>query len=615
MANFNPDEFLTGSSFNPDEFLNSAMDSNAGIIEPVRAIASSMGREVVGGIAGLAQSLNPFTEEGAGAAMVKDFRKGAFKPETPEGKENLKLFGELVQKGVDVVNYPISGLFGLSELISGEGLDQAVDTIKNVQDKGLGKTLGERSFEETGSPIQATIGEMFPEFAMSLTAARPAAKAADVAFEGAKTGVAKVSKEIPGLAKSATKVTLSPFTKQSKAKQRLAELLDMDDIPDKAVGYDVIIPKTKKNKTSFEQFKSDVLRMDEPKVVKNVFEQEAMRQGFDKGVLGSIKNASKGTKDRMLEMVDIAEKISGRRELAQSMRSSNVLGDAMIERITRVLEVNKESGRSVGAAATELKGKLVDFDPVIENFTGSLNDLGITLAQNKNGKIVPNFEGSDIQGFSGLEGSIKRVVSRLRDAKEVDAYSLHKIKQYIDEGISYGKSQKGLGGKTEGALRSLRSDISTLLNDNFDDYAKANKDYSETITAIDAIKSVSPRFDPRNLSKGYLGTQARKLTGNWANKDDMLDAINVVDQLAVKHGGIYTDNILSLNMLVDELNSVFGTQARTSLQGELAKGVKEGLKGSLKDVAIDKLADVAESARGIDEQGAFDAIKALLSEQ
>ena len=166
----------------------------------------------------------------------------------------------------------------------------------------------------------------------------------------------------------------------------MADLLDMDDIPDKAVGYNVVIPKAKKNKTSFEQFKSDVLRMDEPKVVKNILEQEAMKQGFDKGVLGSIKNASRGTKDRMLDMVDIAEQISGRRELAQSMRSSNVLGDAMIERITKVLEVNKESGRSVGVAARKLEDKPVDFDPIIESFTGSLNDLGITLTQNKNGR-------------------------------------------------------------------------------------------------------------------------------------------------------------------------------------------------------------------------------------
>ena len=607
MPEFNPDSYLAGTDFNPDQYLS----ETSGITEPIRAVASSMGREVVGGIAGLAQALNPFAEEGAGAAMVEDFRQGAFKPETPEGKENLKLFGELVQKGVDVVNYPIAGIFGLAELISGEGLDQAVDTIKSVQEQGLGKTLGERSFEETGSPLQATIGEVFPDFALSLTAARPTIKT----IEGAKTGVAAIAKEIPSLTKSATKTALTPFTKQSKTKQRMAELLDMDDIPDKAVGYDVVIPKTKKNKTSFEQFKSDVLRMDEPKVVKNPFEQEAMRQGFDRGVLGSIKNASRGTKDKMLEMVDIAEQISNRRELAQTTRSSNVLGDAMIDRITKVLEVNKKSGQAVRISAAGLKGEKVDFDPVIESFTESLSDLGITLTQNKQGAIVPDFKGSDIQGFTGLEGSIRRVVSRIRDTKDVDAHSLHKIKQYIDEGISYGKAQTGLGGKTEGVLRSLRSNISELLNNNFDDYAKANKDYSETITAIDAIKSVSPRFDPRNLSKGYLGTQARKLTGNWANKDDMLDAINVVDQLAVKHGGTYTDNILSLNMLVDELNSVFGTQARTSLQGELAKGVKEGMKGGIKEIVIDKVAEAAESARGIDEQGAFEAIKALLSEQ
>ena len=581
-------------------------ESVGGIVEPVMAIGSSIGREVIGGLAGLAQSLNPYADEGAGAAMVDDFRQGAFKPETQAGKENLKLFGELVQKGVDVVNYPISGLFGLSELMSGEGIDKAVDTITSVQDKGLGKTLGERSFEETGSPIQATIGEMFPEFAMSLTAARPIAKAPGTAIAAAKSSLPVVQKTV--------KTALTPFTRQSKANSRMTELLQMDDIPDKAVGYDIVMPKEKANQTSFQKFKNDVLRMDEPKIVSNQFEQEAMKQGFDKGVLGSIKNATPETKARMLEMVDIAEQISNRRELAQKMRSSNVVGDAMIDRIKKVLEVNKDAGSRVGMESKLLIGQKVDFDPVINNFTESLEDLGITLKQTKDG-VVTDFKGSDIQGMSGLENSIKRVVTRMRDTKDIDAYALHKIKQFIDQNISYGKNQHGLSGRAEGVLTSLRADISNLLNDNFDNYAKANSDYSETITAIDNIRKASPKFDPKNLSKGYLGTQARKLTGNWANKDDMLDAINIIDQLAVKHGGIYNDNVLSLNMLVDELNSVFGTQARTSLQGEMAKGVKEGLKGSVKDVAIDKVAEAAEAARGINEEGAFKAIKALLSEK
>ena len=603
MDDFNPDEYLAETGFNPDEYLGDFKS----ISEPIQAIGSSIGREIIGGIAGLTQAINPFADEGAGAAAVKDWREGAFKPTTKEGQENLQLFGDLVQKGVDIVNFPISGLFGLSELISGEGIDKAVETIKGVQGDGLGKTLGKRVFEETGSPLQATIAEVFPEFAMTLTAARPISKAPELVVDAAKSTLPAVQK--------ATKTALTPFTRQSKANQRMTELLQMDDIPDRAVGYDIVMPKEKRNQTSFQKFKADVLRMDEPKVVKNPYEQEAIKQGFDKGVLGSIKNASPETKLKMLEMVDIAEKITNRRELAQTMRSSNIVGDAMIDRVRKVLEVNKDSGKRVGMEAKLLIGKKVDFDPVIAGFTESLEDLGITLKQGDDGLISPDFKGSDIQGMSGLENSIKRVVTRMRDTKNIDAHALHKIKQFIDQNISYGKSQHGLSGRAENVLTGLRSDISELLNSNFDNYAKANMEYSETITAIDNIRKASPKFDPKNLSKGYLGTQARKLTGNWANKDEMLDAINIIDQLAVKHGGIYGDNILSLNMLVDELNSVFGTQARTSFQGEVAKGVKEGLKGSPKDIAIDKLAEAAEEARGINQEGAFEAIKALLSEK
>ena len=47
--------------------------AGAGVIEPVRAVASAVGRTVAGGLAGTAQALNPFAEEGAPIVHLLDF--------------------------------------------------------------------------------------------------------------------------------------------------------------------------------------------------------------------------------------------------------------------------------------------------------------------------------------------------------------------------------------------------------------------------------------------------------------------------------------------------------------------------------------------------------------
>ncbi len=134
----------------------------ASVIEPALTIGSSIVAEPLAGIAGLIGSALP-GEEGQGADFVKQTSEAlTYKPKTQSGMEGLQAVGSAVQKGVDAANYPISGLAGLGELAAGQGLDQAVETIENVQNQGVSRTLGERIFEETDSPLAATIAYSAP---------------------------------------------------------------------------------------------------------------------------------------------------------------------------------------------------------------------------------------------------------------------------------------------------------------------------------------------------------------------------------------------------------------------------------------------------------------------
>lgn len=589
----------------------------AGIIEPTRAIASSLGRSVVGGILGIGQSINPFADVGAGAEKVKELQEGAFKPETPEGQENLKIFGELVQKGVDIVNFPISGLFGLSELIAGEGIDKAAESIKSVQDKGFAKTLGQRTFEETGDPLAATIAETFPAFI-------------DVAIGSKAIGrAAKTVEAITPAIKEGKEIAKGVFEFQTPLKKRIAKEIeegstDVDTAKFKLEPGDKSV--TDKPRTKIREF----LDIGGPKVKTDKVAVEAIDQGFDGGVVAVIKGANSVDRANMVKQVNIMEKAKKNSLFAMTNRPSDVAGAILMDRLKSVVDANKVAGKELGVVANSLKGQKVDFEPAINSFVDDLGSLGVGLTDD----LKPIFKGSAIEGLSGPEMAIKRMINRMKDIKNPDAKSLHDFKRFIDEQVTFGKNVKtseGLTGRTESVLKSLRHNIDSILDKQFPEYDRVNTVFAETIGAIDSLQDVAGRkmdLAGPNAQKA-TGTLLRRLMSNAQSRINLLDAIVEIDGAAFKHGGSKLPklpgdspgraDLLTQVLFVDELDAVFGTVAKTSFQGDIGKAVKKGVEGiTSKSGAIDLGIQVGgkavEKARGINQAGAFKAIKELLKE-
>lgn len=137
----------------------------SGILEPAAALATGVVAEPLAGLAAIAAGGDPEAVRATREALT-------FQPRTEAGQAGLQTLGDLIQFGVDVAQIPISGLAGLGELITGQGLEQAAQTVRGVQDQGVGRTLGQRAFEETGSPLAATIAETAPTAALSATGLR-----------------------------------------------------------------------------------------------------------------------------------------------------------------------------------------------------------------------------------------------------------------------------------------------------------------------------------------------------------------------------------------------------------------------------------------------------------
>ena len=112
--------------------LQQAPANQLGLIENVASIATGAIAEPIAGIAGLAQSLNPFAEQGAGARAVEATREAlTFQPRTEAGQAQQQAIGQ--------------------------GLSQAGQAITENVLEPLGvSNLAERTLEATGSPLAAT---------------------------------------------------------------------------------------------------------------------------------------------------------------------------------------------------------------------------------------------------------------------------------------------------------------------------------------------------------------------------------------------------------------------------------------------------------------------------
>lgn len=343
--------------------------------------------------------------------------------------------------------------------------------------------------------------------------------------------------------------------------------------------------------------------------------KEARRQGFDDSVTNLIANASGTDKRKMLQQVQIVKAGKGSARAKALTRTADIAGDALVKKIDFVKGNNKQSGQQLNRVAKSLKGKDVDISGPVNKFISDLADLGVGF--NEKGK--PIFEGSQIEGVAPAESLINKIALRIKRKSTPDALEAHQFKKFIDENVAFGKSAaEGLSGKTEGVVKSLRSGVNESISDISTRYKQANKQFSDTIAALDDLQDVAGRkldFAGPHADKA-AGTLLRSQTNNTKGRANLLTAIKNLEDTAQKYGGSFDDDILNLSIFADELDSVFGSGARTSLRGEVGKaGIDTAVDVSQMTipgaVAIGVKAG-AKKLRGINEVNQLKAIEGLL---
>ncbi len=627
----------------------------AAVIEPARAVVSGLGRAIAGGIIGIGaalpvpeilQALNPFEKEGAGAETVRAFQEGAFQPTTEAGRQGLEALGGLVQKGIDIANFPISGIAGLITFVSGQGLDQAVETIKSIQEKGLSTTAGQRVFEETGSPLAATIAETLPTAAAALfglkgadiatkaatqaaTAARQAIATAAPKIKGTVIGLGEAAKEAlskirhPQLIDTNTKLPTPAFTRALESKGLTVDNL-IDRIPDFP---DDVTPKQAVNivirdkllagdaDDALAPFKLSKIGEVENDAIAN----EALRQGFQKGDVQAVKTASSGTKAGMQEMVRMTRRIKANSSLVKKFKPTDVVGKSVMKRFNHIRQAaNKARTQLDDIAKTQLKGTPINVDGVRNNFFSEMDRLDVGVDTTT---IPPklDFEGSLISKDRTSQRVIKDVVDLLSEPRALDALRAHKLKRQLDTLIDFRK--RAVGGLTEAGrnvAKSLRKSLNDSIREVSDNYAAVNDILSESIGSLDEFQRVlGPSIDvfAEGAAKA-IGQDLRGLLSLRKSRVRLENSVNSLDATAKKLGGKFDDDVADLVGFAEILEDQFGAIAKTGFKGQVTSAVRQAARGreGIKEAVIEKGAEALEKARGISEQNAFKAIQELLKE-
>ena len=351
-------------------------------------------------------------------------------------------------------------------------------------------------------------------------------------------------------------------------------------------------------------------------VVKDKVAREAIKQGVDEGVVATVKNSSRADKLKMNQMVDILEKGKKDPTFGAVNRPSDVIGDSVLERFKVVSTANKTASKQLDQVAKNLKGQPVDITESVQGFIDDLDNLGVKF---RNGK--PSFEGSRIEGLTEPQNIINTIVKRMSGVSD-DAFDVHNLKGFIDEQVTFGKTSGGLTGKTESILKGLRKALDGTLDENFTQYNKVNTTFSTTKNAMDNfIKAAGSNFDATAPNaEAQIGTLTRRILSNAQSRITVLNSMNKLQEVAKAQGGKFSDDIISQTVFVDDLERIFGPQAKTGLASEVAKGVQQarGVTGKLKsaqgigDIVLQTSAEAIEKARNINPEGLVKSIRALL---
>ena len=524
----------------------------------------------------------------------------AFAPTTELGEKS----SNMVFSSLAHLNKIPAGWGGIAELIETQDPEQAAEVVKSVEQKGLPKYMGDLNFEAYGSPLLATMTTVIPEIAALFYPTKSAV------VQGRVNKARKELEIIDQIESGTAGKNLAEYKLQKREEWSQPTQAEVE----------VLSRKLKVDKV-FAQELAEAM----PVLFKKKFGKKAINQEWDKSLLGLVQASSRSDIHVMERQLDIYDKARDNMALKAKGRPIYEAGKAIGSRVDALVKEKKVAGKRVGDAAESLRGVEVNYAPAVDKFINSLLGDGVVI---NNGRPITNvrqyrnidFRNSPYDGSKASEDIIRKQIKRMTEKDfALDGFNIHTTKKNLPHTITTAKkSEGGLVPKAEGLLNELRRDLNAVLRDSSDEYRSANDSFIEAITPLNSLNDAMPKdaqvgWD--GINENNAGKQLRIILSNYANADNLYQAIQDMDTATKKLGYKFDDDAIKQAFFAIGLDRRLGAFAEQSLQGVTEAGGRvSDLPTSATDAGLKIMGKAMRGVKRVDDDSAIKAMREYLKE-
>ena len=564
------------------QFFNAIEEPIAAGVEGAMAMGSGMAADTYGSYAGAAgQAMDP-TNPTAGYQTKNDVQdRFTYQPRTKAGRKLMEAIGGAAQYiGNEVGGWQIP----FTDTRLGD-LGEGERALTNASPTGEARTNERGQYViggEMGGQGQARLLEM-----------------TGPALEGAMgAGGLAGSRYLEGRGPQPGKVNVDPT---GRVEPTLGEMGQVRD--------NLVNGRPEANTAGYR------LTQDGTKVVKDPIGLAAIKQEFDPAFVAMVKTMTPKEKQNLRRMVKIIQ--SKKTNMDVDAMAGDVVGGSIMERVNRLQTVRDSNIPKITAAANELQGQQINVRDQVNRFRQAIAEQGGKF--DDTGQLEWDID-SQLYKATSFKADMQAIYDKIENLGDnPDAFKVHRLKQFIDDRVTYGKSTgKPLSGIAEGLAKNLRRDLNEALKGKSSKYDEANTAYSDARGELDKLqKAIGKKINlEERLAETGAGQIARRLTGNAVSRIDIQKALEDVEAMATKYGGKYTDRIKPQMRALNEMERKFGPSNETSFKAEIDQAVQRGVESmSLRQGGMELGKGAFNKLRGKNEEAAFKALLILLNEK
>lgn len=300
-----------------------------------------------------------------------------------------------------------------------------------------------------------------------------------------------------------------------------------------------------------------------PRTIDPTVARTASRRGFDEADADFLASLTNEDKAFARKAIDLTEKAQNDKRALYGSRPIDIVGDNLIKKVAPIREINSTFGKQVDEVAKYLRGQKIDNSSLSNSLQQVLDNQGITL---KNGQW--DFSNSVYKNIPTIQNELGKAFDSILELPD-DAFQTHIFKKSIDEIVNFGTQGEGLKGTSANILKELRREADQLLDANFAEYKNANDNYKIT---RDLLEEVDDSIG-KELTKEKAASKLRAIFSNRETRGNIKNTIAKIDEVAKAYNIQTGDNLLDQALFTEILENLYGTQAITSLRGEVEKAV------------------------------------------